>query len=319
MTLPLDGCVAGFENVRVVAEAQLAAAQLPDASIIVGDGERQLCRLVYGAHRDEPAVPIESASKWLTGATVLAATDRGLLTLQSRTGDVWPATPDLTRGITVAQLLSHTSGLFWFNRCVGRETHTMRACAEAILAGDMHFDAGTGFFYSAPPFTVAGAMVQSVSGSTWHMAFEGWIARPLRMQHTTYGTAGNPSLADGAVMSSADDYDAFLRMILNDGFGPAGRVLSHEVIEAMRVPRNAGLPVAASPRGNALYGLGSWIDSTDASGRALVLSSPGSRGFVPLVDLGRRMTFVFAADADIAQVAPTVNAILAAVRAAMDS
>ena len=314
---PLDGCLPQYADIRDTVVARLAAVQLADASVIVSAKGEQICRLQFGSHRENPAVRIESASKWLTAATLLAATDRDLLKLTTRTGDVWPATPAYSRGITLAQLLSHTSGLFWFNRCVGRDPFTMIECAEAVLEGDMHFDAGTGFFYSAPPFTVAGALLEQVTAMSWHDNFARFIVLPLGMQHTSYPQRANPSLADGEVMSSADDFDLFLRMILADGYGPRGRVLSHEAIEAMRQPRNRDLPVYASPRGNRLYGLGSWVDSVDANGSALVLSSPGSRGFVPLVDFGRRMTFVFSADADIAQVAPAVNAILAAVRVAL--
>jgi len=312
------GCSSAYADVEQAATAQLAAASLEDAALIVRVDGHTVCRLFFGAYGPTTRVATASAAKWLTAGAVLAVVDRGVLSLDTRTAELYPLAPQTTANITVTQLLSHTSGLLWFSRCMGRTNYTLQECAEQILDGDMHFDAGTGFFYAGPPFTVAGAMAELALGKSWADIFRITIAEPLGMSNTSYGDSPNPALSEGEVVSSADDYARFAQMILDNGLHDGRRVLSENAILEMRRNRTAGVPVSYSPRENVAYGLGAWLDEVDAQGVGTVLSSPGIGGFVPLVDYGRRMVVVFAAQDELPRISPAVSAILASVRVAVD-
>lgn len=194
-----------------------------------------------------------------------------MLRLDSPTAEFFPSAPPATASITLAQLLSHTSGLLWFIRCMGRPDDTLQECAQTILEGDMHFEPGRGFFYAGPPFTVAGAMAERALSRSWAEIFQTLIAEPLGMSNTSYGDRPNPALSEGDVVSTVDDYGRFAQMILDQGLGTG-----------------------------------------------TVLSSPGIGGFVPLVDYGRRMVFLFVTLDDLNRIWPAVTAILQRAREVVD-
>jgi CubicO group peptidase (beta-lactamase class C family) len=310
----LVGCLPGFADIEASARAQLSSGQ--DAALLVRVKDQTVCRLFFGAYGPESRVATASAAKWLTAGAILALVDRGQLRLDSKASDYFPDAPATTANITITQLLSHTSGLLWFSRCMGRADNTLQGCAETILEGDLHFDPGTGFFYAGPPFTVAGAMAERATGLSWAEIFRTRIADPLGMSHTSYGEGPNPALSEGFVVSSLDDYAAFAQMILDRGRYGGHRVLSEDAISRMRHNWTAGVPVVSSPLQAPGYSLGAWLEEVDGAGVGTVLSSPGIGGFVPIVDFPRRMVIVFEAEDE--RMWPAINAILASVRAVVD-
>jgi CubicO group peptidase (beta-lactamase class C family) len=310
----LVGCLPAFADIEETAQAELQGSA--DAALLVRVEGQTVCRLFFGAYGPDTRVATASAAKWLTAGAILSLVDQGKLRLDTRASSLFPSAPAATANITITQLLSHTSGLLWFSRCMGRADDTLQGCAETILESDLHFEPGTGFFYSGPPFTVAGAMAERATGKGWEEIFRTTIADPLGMSNTSYGSGPNPALSEGQVVSSLDDYAAFAQMILDGGRYAGRRVLSEEAVGEMRRNRTAGLPVAFSPLEHSRYSLGAWLDEVDASGMGTVLSSPGIGGFVPIVDYGRRMVVVFEAQDE--RMWPAINAILAGVRAAVD-
>ncbi len=313
----LIGCRNAYADVQQTATAQLAQIGLANAALIVRvDGETQ-CRLFFGSYGPATRVPIASAAKWLTAGAILAVVDRGLLRLDTKAVDRFPTTQSASADITVAQLLSHTSGLLWFSRCMGRANYTLQTCATQVLGGDMHFAPGTGFYYAGPPFTVAGAMAEQVMAKPWADLFRATIAEPLGMSGTSYGDSPNPALSEGDVVSTADDYARYAQMILDHGVYAGRRVLSEEAIRQMRRNWSAGLSAEFAPL-DAPYGLGAWLRAVDGQGLGTVLSSPGIGGFVPSVDYGRRMVVVFAAVDDITRISPAISAIMDSVRVTVD-
>jgi len=313
------GCLPEYEEVQHVAAAELANHGVQDAALLVRVKGRTVCRLFFGSYGPATRVPTASAAKWLSAGAILAVIDRDRLSLDATTSDLFPDAPPTTASITLAQLISHTSGLLWFSRCMGRPSYTLQECAEQILEGDVHFPAGTGFFYAGPPFTVVGAMAERAMGRPWEEIFRSLIAEPLGMSNTSYGSSSNPALSEGEVVSTLDDYGAFAEMVLDHGRRGNRRVLSSDAIQEMRRPWSAGVPVVSSPRGEMPYGLGAWIEATDESGTGTVLSSPGIGGFVPLVDFDRRMVFIFETIGDLERIWPAVTEILRQAREAADA
>jgi CubicO group peptidase (beta-lactamase class C family) len=314
----LVGCLPSYAAVEQVTAAQLADSGVLNAALLVRVDGQTVCRLFFGHYGPTTEVATASAAKWLSAGAILAVVDRGGLQLDTRAVDLFPSAPPLTADITLSQLLSHTSGLLWFSRCMGRPGFTLQECAETILEGDVHFAPGTGFYYAGPPFTVAGAMAERASGQSWAELFRTRIAQPLGMSHTSYGDSPNPALSEGEVVSTVDDYGRFAQMILDNGVVTRRRVLSEQAIRDMRRNWSTGVPIVYSPRGEVPYGLGVWLDAVDATGLGTVISSPGIGGFVPLVDFNRRMVFVFETEEEVGRIWPVVTAILAAVRAAVD-
>ncbi len=308
----LVGCLPAYAEVEQEAATQFAKYHPQGAGLLVIVDGQTVCRLFLGDYGPTTEVYTASAAKWLTAATILAVVDQGTLRLDTRAVELFPDVPAVTTNIVVSQLLSHTSGLLWFSRCMGRPDRTLQACAEDILWSDLQFEPGTGFFYSGPPFTVAGAMAERASRRPWAELFQSLIATPLGMSHTSYGKGPNPALSEGEVVTTLDDYGRFAQMILDQGAGRHRRVLSPEAILEMRRSRSS------SVRGEPPYGLGVWLSTVDPAGVGTVLSSPGIGGFFPLVDYGRRMVFVFETFDDIDRIGPGISAILQITRAVVD-
>lgn len=314
----LEGCLPAYAEVEQVTTAQLVNVDLQDAALLVRVDGRTVCRLFFGSYGATTRVPTASAAKWLSAGAILAVVDRGALRLDTRAVELFPSAPPSTAEITLGELLSHTSGLLAFSRCMGRPVDTLQGCAQTILEGDLYFDPGTGFYYAGPPFTVAGAMVERAVGRSWADVFRTTIAEPLGMSSTSYGDSPNPALSEGDVVSTLDDYGRFAQMILDGGRRSPRRVLSDEAIREMRRDWSAGVPKVYSPRGDVRYGLGVWLDAVDDTGFGTVLSSPGIGGFVPLIDYDRRMVFVFETLDEVGRVWPAATAVLAAARAVAD-
>ena len=110
------------------------------------------------------------------------------------------------------------------------------------------------------------------------------------MRQTTFyidfDKAVNPS---GGALSTANDYINFLIMILNKGMFEGKRILSEKSIAEMQKVQTGTAVIKYQPA-LALgygYGLGEWIRDKDASGAAVVITSPGLYGTYPLVDYCR--------------------------------
>jgi CubicO group peptidase (beta-lactamase class C family) len=310
------GCLAPYADVAQTWSDVLSMDPQGDAALVVRVDGQTVCRLFFGDVQDTTRVFTVSAAKWLTAATVMAVVDDGDLSLTTKTSAFFPQTAAPRSDITLAQLLSHTSGLLWFSRCMGRSGYTLQSCAEQILESDSHFDPGTGFFYSGPPFTVAGAMAELATGKTWAELFRTKIAEPLGMTSTSYGTLANPALSEGDAKSTADDYARFAQMLLDRGMYNGQRVLSEAAVDQMRHNWTAGVQVVSSPQEDTPYGLGAWLDELDDAGNGRVVSSPGVAGFIPIVDYGRNTVIVFTGHDE--RIWGSARTILAVVRTAVD-
>jgi CubicO group peptidase (beta-lactamase class C family) len=314
-TPEIVGCTAPYAGVAQGAAAQLDTLEVPDAAFIVKVDGATVCRVFYGSYAPDTRVLTVSAAKWLTAAAMLGVVDRGALRLDTPASALFPTAPAETGVATVSEMLSHTSGLLWFSRCMGHSGYTLQSCAQQILESDLQFAPGTGFYYAGPPFTVAGAMAERAMGMSWARVFERTIAGPLGMANTTYGDTVNPMLSEGFVVSTVDDSGRFAQMILDQGRYGIHQVLSQNAIDQMRHNWTAGLPIVGSPRGDIPYGLGVWLDGVDSTGVGTVITSPGAGGFVPVVDFRRHMVMVFETQDDVNHIWPAVIAVLDSTRA----
>lgn len=143
---------------------------------------------------------IGSITKTFVGTQVLQLRDAGLLDLNDRIGDHLPelgggagggAGPRAASGtdlpVTVAQLLSHTSGLQaetngpWWERTPGQAWDELLAAGPRLL-----FTPGTRFHYSNTGFGVLGELVSRLRGRPWHDTVHEDLLDPLGMVATSH-------------------------------------------------------------------------------------------------------------------------------------
>jgi len=200
------------------------------------------------------------------------------------------------RGVTIAQLLSHTAGLAsetpapWWERTPGE----VRPELKDIVGDDpLKHDPGRRFHYSNPGFGVLGAVVEALRGRPWADVLQDEVLDPLEMPRTSFlpqepharGFAVHP-WADavmpevvhevgrmapaGQLWSTVEDLSRFANLVA----GRADDVLSADTVAEMREPRSA--PEADS--WEASYGLG--MQLLRPSGRMLAGHTGSMPGFL---------------------------------------
>jgi len=265
-----------------------------DLALVVGDASGERFRFEKGTFRITDEHAIASASKWLTGATVITLVEQGLMSLDDQPQDYlsyWTDDPNDPRSrITLEQLLSFTSG---FHRspgqagCIGNEAYTVQTCVAEWYEVGVDAEPGTTYYYGPVHMQVAAAMAEIAAGQPWRDVVELTIAMPLGLTSTRF--QGNNPRAAGAAISSAIDYAGFLEAQLGGELLPAG-------FDDLAAERLSGLQIVSRPAAiddntvDWYYGLGVWREcnepmwNTDCEAQTRV-SSPGAFGWYPWLDL----------------------------------
>ncbi|MFE6029218.1 serine hydrolase domain-containing protein [Streptomyces niveus] len=235
---------------------------------------------------------IASATKTYVSAVVLQLVGEGRLSLDDTVEDVLPGVVsgngnDGSR-ITVRQLLNHTSGLFNYTADfpalsgidayeAGR--YTTWTDEELVGIATRHapdFEPGAKWSYSNTNYTLAGMIIEKITGRTWQQEVTKRVIRPLGLRDTltpstsaripgshlkgysAFGesapaidvTAFNPSAAGaaGAMISTAGDMTTFYQALMS------GRLLKPAQLTEMKKTVRAAELDEAWP--GARYGLG---------------------------------------------------------------
>ncbi|MEV4313098.1 serine hydrolase [Actinocrispum sp. NPDC049592] len=209
---------------------------------------------------------IGSISKVWTATVVMQLVDEGLIDLDAPIVDVLPelklADPVTTAKVTMRHLLTHTSGI---DGDVFTDTGRGDDCLEKYVASladeAQNHPLGATWSYCNSGFSLAGRVIEKLTGSTWDAAMKERLFVRLGLEHTVtlpeeallYRAAighvsegdGDPVKAPvwvlqrsagpaGLITATAADVLAFVRMHLTGGLAPDGsRVLSEKSTEAM--------------------------------------------------------------------------------------
>jgi D-alanyl-D-alanine carboxypeptidase len=239
---------------------------------------------------------IGSITKSFVAVLVMRLRDEGRLELTDPLGRHLPDVAGAAGGVTVGQLLAHTSGLAsetpgpWWERTPG----DLRPELADIVGPDpaKHLP-GRRYHYSNPGYGLLGALVERLRGTPWSVALQAEVLEPLGMDRTTplpqtpaaggfavhpWADAMVPEAVQetglmapaGQLWSTAEDLARWA------GFLAAGRdgVLSAATMEEMRLP--AAPHEATDPdRG---YGLG--LQLLRMNGRMLAGHTGSMPGFL---------------------------------------
>lgn len=175
----------------------LARTGVPSASVaIVKDGRIAYVK-AYGEGRLDPAVPanvemrygIGSITKQFTATAILMLADEGKLSLDDPVGKYVPRLTDGDK-VTIRQILSHTSGYrdYWPQDYVMDEM-LHPTTADHILdkwaRTPLDFKPGDEWQYSNTGYTIAGLIVEKVSGKPYMQFIRERIFTPLHMDGAT--------------------------------------------------------------------------------------------------------------------------------------
>jgi CubicO group peptidase (beta-lactamase class C family) len=298
------------------------ASPLEGVAFLVQRGDAVVYRQAFGDQELDDVLPLASASKWLSGAVIAAALDRGEMALSQTIGTWLPTwtVPDKSV-ITVRQAFSHTSGLPGRSLTQFSPDLTLRQAADSMAGLPLNFVPGAMFGYGGVSMHVAAAASEVATGLDWATQFAGRVTGPLGMTDTGFTEFGAPSnpMPGGGASATIDDYAAFLRCIAAEGRGPDGTiVLSPPAVRAMLASQSGSPPIFSTPLpGVSDYGIGVWREEVEpVSGTPIVVSSPGAFGTTPWIDFERGYSAVLLVDDSFQNVRPLVDALRVALDAA---
>ena len=284
----------GFAGVDAAIDARIHRDGLAGAALLVVRDGRVLRDRGYGAYDENTVVPIASASKWLTAATMMTLVDEGRVSIDDPVSQYLPEFTGVSGDATIRQLLSHTSGIAQAD-CIWSTSSTLADCVAKVARAEPASAPGTTFAYGNTSYSVAGRIIEVVTGESFEQAFEERIARPVGMSSTRFDDAhgqftANPVPAASG-QSSLHDYGRYVQMIAAGGVIDGHRVLSSDSVFEMERDQVGALSnpsdVAVRTTGIATYGLGLWRDVTGPTDAGVVSSGNGAFGFYPWIDRAR--------------------------------
>ncbi|MFV3074809.1 serine hydrolase domain-containing protein [Niveispirillum fermenti] len=319
--MPADPLSPDLPQVTEQIQAAIRRHGLNGVAAIAHHGNRVLYRGYFGDIG--PATPLEvaSASKWIAGLVIMALVAQGRLRLDTSLAEAGLAGEGPKAGITLAQLMSHTSALPATGPVMQQRRYpTPRAAARKLADMDMIGQPGTVFAYAGVSMQVAAFMAEQAGGADWNSLFRRLIADPLGLSPACRW--GDKWGVAGGLVASPDDYERLLLLIARQGLaGDGRRILPADIFPMMERDRigtadRRGQPeTAAAMKG---YGIGLWCEAQAADGSCPVISSPGAFGTYPRLDRSRDLAILLMVRSRLPRVASDWRAVTAALVRAAD-
>jgi len=262
-------------GIDLAARGEIAAGHVPGAVILVGHRGRVVYRKAFGLRSVTPSAQpmrvdtifdLASLTKVVATATaIMRLVDNGQIILDKPAAAYWPAfAANGKGGITIRQLLTHTSGLraglmarFGWSDYDG--------AMEAVVMDTPVSPPGTRFCYSDVNYITLGEIVHRVSHLPLNVYCAKEVFGPLGMQDTSYkpsprlksriapsdyqgsglrwGVVSDPTTyrmggvaGHAGVFSTADDLAILAQMYIDRGENGDKRFLSPEAVAAMTKP-----------------------------------------------------------------------------------
>lgn len=315
----MTGADEAFEALDAYVQRKMELGSVPGLAVGVTSRERLLgCRYYGFADIDSGRAPgpdtlfqIGSISKSFASAVALQLVEEGLLDLNRPVDEYLPWFEARWKGekFTMHHLMSHTAGL-----PTGSEA-TPEAVSEVWAVRDFELGCppGQSFHYSNIGYKVVGLVIEAMTGRSCADAIQTRVLAPLGMARsfaaitqdlrgltaTPYGPCPDDrpvrrgtkmatvswcdsDSADGSISSTPEDMCAYVRMLLNSGSYPGGRVLSEESFRVLTRP--VVKPEDSTEDERYAYGL--FVERQE--GRTILAHTGGMVGYISAMrmDLG---------------------------------
>ena len=274
-----------FEQVHRLLQAGLEQKAYPSAAVAVGIGESVFLKHCYGNCTESTIFDMASVSKVLAPTMIaFRFLEDGLIRLYDTVDFFFPDAPQDKKGITLLQLLTHTSGIadhFYLSDY----TSDPEDAVKVILNHPLAQAPGGDPIYSCMGYILLGKILEKVGGMPLDQLSEKYVFGPLGMERTNFHPQGDIAptemdpvtgkllqgvvhdenarflggiSANAGVFSDLNDSIRFARMLATGGKLPDGsRYLSPAMMEAAlrnHTPNSAGeyrclgFNLAGSPR-----------------------------------------------------------------------
>jgi CubicO group peptidase (beta-lactamase class C family) len=210
---------------------------------------------------------IGSVSKVWTATVVMMLVDEGAFTLDTPVAKILPdlelSSPEVTAGVTVRHLLTHTSGIDGdIFTDTGRGDDTLEKYVALLADAPQNHPIGVTWSYCNSGFSVLGRIIEQVTGKTWDAAMRERLFEPLGLPRTV--TLPEEALLHGAAVGHVEvggEQHVAPVWGLPRPLGPAGLITAPvaDVLAFARLHLTGGV----TPDGVRLLSAGSTEDMTE--------------------------------------------------------
>jgi CubicO group peptidase (beta-lactamase class C family) len=171
-------------------------------AVLVGVDGKIAFEKAYGIANEEWNAPntintrfrIASLTKQFTAACILLLQERGRLSIQDPISRYLSGLPAAWQGITIHQLLTHTSGIpNYTNSLLIAKLNRTGATPQELIAQvtdkPLDFKPGTQWSYSNTGYVLLGMIIEKASGQTYADFLKSNIFDPLGMANSGYDSA----------------------------------------------------------------------------------------------------------------------------------
>ena len=266
-----------FDAIVSLAEAKMKEFGVPGVALgIVNNGVVSIRGLGITNVEDPLPVtahtvfPIASISKTFAATAIMRLVEQGKIDLRAPVRTYLPdfrvRDQAVSRDVTVWHLLTHLGG--WEGQVSGpdRGTETLKDFVASTTVTDLMQVAppGAAWSYNNAGFSIAGRVIEAVTGTSINRAIRDLVFQPLGLEHagttagdfivqrfaaghsTRNGTATlqrpftpSSSVTAGGVGLCITDLLAYARFHMGDGSAASGeRILKRETLELMRTPQS---------------------------------------------------------------------------------
>lgn len=257
-----------FSGVEKALLAEMKESHTAGAAIALIQRDRVVYQRGFGLADVDHTTPtspgmlfqIGSVTKMFTATALLSLAEQGKIKLDRPIREVMEGLPACVGGATAEQLLDHNAGMK--DEAAEFGLHEESALQQFVRGWKDEYclvEPGTGFSYSNPGYSLAGAAVETISGTAYADFLEQSIFKPLGMSSTcirptvalTFAVANGyryengkwvtvrPVADDtrywpaGYIYTNIDDLSRFVLAILNGGKLDGKQVLSPTVVSGL--------------------------------------------------------------------------------------
>lgn len=264
-----------FDAIVSLTEAKMREYRIPGVAVGVLENGVVTMRGLGVTSVEDPlpitahtVFPIASISKTFAATAMMRLVEQGKVDLRAPVRKYLPdfhvQDEAVSRDVTIWNLLTHTSG--WEGQIAGPERgeETLKNFVSTIGGLMQLAPPGAAWSYNNAGFSVAGRVIESVTGMSINAAIRDLVFKPLALEHagTTAGEfitqrfalghavredsppalqrpfVPSTSVTAGGVGLCLTDLLSYARFHLGDGTAPDGaRVLTRATLELMRTPQ----------------------------------------------------------------------------------
>lgn len=288
-------------------DAQKVPRDGPGVTLLVARGEQLLYKGARGMASVELGVPLQpdqlmrigSVTKQFSAAALLKLVDDGKARLADPLSKYLPGYPG-GDGITLLQLLNHTSGIKSYTGIAGYMANPVkRDLGTAELVKEFQdqpvdFAPGEKWAYNNSGYVLVGAVVEAITGKPWHQAVDDLLLKPAQVPGVHFEAADQlfQGLARGYTLNDQRAVAPARLLSMTQPHAAGALIANTESLWRWNQALHGGKLLAPAtyqrmitPEGAARasrYGLG--IAASTLRGQPLLLHSGGIFGFVSMLN-----------------------------------